>query len=96
MLNRETLGTPHPGEEGHITEFALDSKQYLLVKEIKKAKMILSRPIGDTKFFENGVPVSLYREVHIQRLLTRAQFSDCIGITNESGVAKVQPFIFSI
>ena len=87
IANRETLGTPHPGEEGHITEFALDSKQYLLVKEIKKAKMILSRPIGDSKFFENGVPVSLYREVHIQRLLTREQFSDCIGISHENGIA---------
>ncbi|MDE7301021.1 MAG: hypothetical protein K2N47_02515, partial [Clostridia bacterium] len=61
ILKRETVGSPSYGETGHIYEEGLQAKQYLFLKEIKKAKLLLSIP-SLAKIFKKGVPVSLHRD----------------------------------
>ena len=84
---RETVGTPSFGQEGHIVESGLREKQYLLMKDIKKAKIFLSMP-ESTDIFPEGVPVNLVRDLCIPRNLTRGSFTACIGIGGKkAGVA---------
>ena len=85
---RETVGTPSYGTEGHIQEKGLHSKQYLFMKDIKKAKMILSMPLREGSVFEGGVPVAVSRDLYIQRKLTREEFCGCIGVAAGDGVAR--------
>ena len=87
MSHRESMGRPSSGEEGHMAEGSLNSKQYLFVKDIKSAKIILGMPLYDRGVFKKGVPVGVLRDLYIQRNITRASFAKCIGITNGSGVA---------
>ncbi len=84
----ETVGTPSYGEDGHIRESGLYSKQYLFMKEIKKAKIVLSRPIAGSELFENGVPVAVNRDVYIQRRITRKAFCECLGVGMGAGFAE--------
>lgn len=91
---RETIGSPAYGELGHIMEKGLHSKQYLLMKNVKKAKMILSKVNHRTNLFDNGVPITIVRDVIVQRNLTKEELKECIGITNNDGVArKIVDFI---
>ena len=85
---RETIGSPSFGEIGHIMEKGLHSKQYLLMKNVKKAKMILSKENYKYNLFENGVPITIVRDVIVQRNLTKEELKECIGITNNNGVAR--------
>lgn len=87
IKDRETVGSPSAGEVGHIQEEGLQAKQYLFLKEIKKAKMMLSVPTLN-EVFEGGVPVSVHRDLYIQRVLTREGLKSCIGITENDKVAK--------
>ena len=88
IKDRETMGTPSYGEEGHIVERGLREEQYLFMKNIKKAKILLSVP-QSKEIFPGGVPVNLVRDVHIQRSLTREAFVACIGLgAGKVGVAK--------
>lgn len=88
MSGRETMGRPPSGEEGHLAESALNSKQYLFVKDIKSAKMVLGMPIYESKAFRYGVPISASRDLLIQRYITREEFQRCIGIEGGNGVAQ--------
>lgn len=88
ISRRETVGTPSFGADGHISERGLHSKQYLFLKDIKKAKMILSVPLKKGSVFEKGVPVAVSRDLYIQRKITREEFSGCIGVTGNAGVAR--------
>ncbi|MCH5158963.1 MAG: Hsp70 family protein [Clostridiales bacterium] len=88
IRERETPGTPSYGESGHLIESGLQSKQYLLMKDLKQAKVILSRPITEDSVFKNGVPISVWRELCIKRVITRDQLSACLGIDDCTGVAK--------
>lgn len=85
--NRETVGSPSFGEEGHITEDSVYDKQYLFMKEIKKAKVIFSKPIDEDSVFFNGVPVTLYRELFIQRRMYKNDVCKSIGIEGNCGIA---------
>lgn len=85
---RETMGAPSFGGDGRINEHGVYGKQYLLMKDIKKAKVILSRPIDEDSAFYNGVPINISRDLLLQRKLTKENLLDCVGITNDSGVAK--------
>ena len=87
ISGRETVGSPGYGEEGHIFEEGLQSKQFLFLKEIKKAKLLLSIPRLE-KVFEKGVPVSLHRDLYLQLRLTKKQLKDSVGITADSGIAR--------
>ncbi|MDE7087017.1 MAG: hypothetical protein K2O67_02370 [Clostridia bacterium] len=87
ILQRETVGSPSFGEEGHIYEEGLQAKQYLFLKEIKKAKLLLSIPSLD-EVFAGGVPVSLHRDLYLQLRLTKRQLMESVGITSDSGIAK--------
>lgn len=88
MSGRETMGRPPSGQEGHIAESALNAKQYLFVKDIKSAKIVLGMPIYDSRAFRYGVPISASRDLLIQRSITREQFEQCVGITDNNGVAR--------
>lgn len=86
IIDRETVGSPSSGDPGHIHEEGLQTKQYLFLKEIKKAKMLLSIP-GLEDIFKDGVPVSIHRDLYIQRTLTRDDLMRSIGITGNDKVA---------
>lgn len=88
MSGRETMGRPSSGEEGHLAESALNQKQYLFVKDIKSAKIVLGMPIYESSAFRYGVPISASRDLLIQRSITREEFEKCIGITDNKGVAR--------
>ncbi len=88
ISDRETLGTPEAGNTGHIAEKGVYGKQYLLMKDIKKAKIIFSKYPEESNKFSKGVPVTLSRDVCIQRQLTRADIKASIGVATDSGIAK--------
>ena len=88
MSGRETMGRPSCGEDGHLAETALVAKQYLFVKDIKSAKIVLGMPIYESRAFRYGVPISASRDLLIQRSITREQFEKCIGIDGNTGVAR--------
>lgn len=87
IYRRETVGSPSFGEQGHIYEEGLQSKQYQFLKEIKKAKLLLSIPSLED-VFKGGVPVSLHRDLYLQLRLTKADLKKSIGITDGGGIAK--------
>ncbi len=76
--DRETVGSPSVGEAGHIYENGLCASQYLLMKDIKKAKMVMPLTVGG--IFQYGVPISIHRETLVQRLFTPEEFYSCVGI----------------
>lgn len=93
IKDRETVGSPSAGKLGHIHEEGLQTKQYLFLKEIKKAKMMLSIS-GLNGLFKDGVPVSIHRDLYIQRTLTTDDLQDCVGTLSKDKVAsKVLDYI---
>jgi len=88
LSKSETVGTPSHGEEGHIEESVLHSKQYLFMNEIKKAKIALSNDALMNEHFKNGVPIGINRDVYVQVRFKRSEFSGCIGIDDDSKLAK--------
>lgn len=87
ISRRETVGSPSFGEQGHIYEEGLQTKQYQFLKEIKKAKLLLSIPSLED-VFKSGVPVSLHRDLYLQLRLTKAELKRSIGIESDSGIAR--------
>ncbi|MGN0812136.1 MAG: hypothetical protein ACI4MQ_01315 [Candidatus Coproplasma sp.] len=86
IKDRETVGSPSAGNAGHIHEEGLQTKQYLFLKEIKKAKMMLSIS-GLNGLFKDGVPVSIHRDLYIQRTLTAEDLQYCVGTLSKDKVA---------
>ena len=84
--DRETVGSPSADMEGHIFENGLTATQYLLMKDIKKAKMVM--PLVGEGIFKDGVPISIHRETLVQRLLTADAFYSCMGTDRNIGVAQ--------
>lgn len=83
--DRETVGSPSADMQGHIFENGLCSQQYLLMKDIKKAKMLM--PMAGRGMFTQGVPISVHRETLVQRMLSEEEFFDCVGVERGRGVA---------
>lgn len=88
ISRRETMGKPSYGNEGHVDENSVYGKQYLLMKDIKKAKIILSRPLKEDSAFYNGVPVCVSRDLLLQRLFTKENLLQCVGMLDGTGVAS--------
>ena len=90
IRERDTVGTPpaNSSSGGHIYEDALVTKQYLFMKGIKKAKVILSRPFDEESVFLNGAPIGIFYEIFVQKRLTHDQISKAIGTADNTGVAK--------
>ncbi|MBR5439350.1 MAG: hypothetical protein IKV61_03945 [Clostridia bacterium] len=88
IADRETIGSPSAGKKGHIFERGVFGKQYLLMKDVKKAKVILGKPLKEDSFFSNGVPVTLGWELFIQKRFTREDFKNSMGYPTNSGVAE--------
>lgn len=88
IAGRETMGRPSSGEVGHFAESALNTKQFLFVKNIKTAKIVLGMPIYESKAFADGVPVSAAHDLVVQRRITREQFCECLGIPGDGGIAR--------
>ena len=84
--NRETVGSPPADQEGHIFENGLCAEQYLLMKDIKKAKIAMA--LTGKGILKDGVPISLHREVLVQRMLSQDDFQKCVGIKYNDGIAK--------
>ena len=85
--HRETVGSPSSEHTDHIFEDGLCAHQYLLMKDIKKAKTLM--PLTGTGMFKEGVPISIRRETMVQRLLTPSEFFGCIGTdASENGIAQ--------
>ena len=82
ISHRVTLGQFTPeGEEERPPERPIVGKQYLFMKNIKKAKIVLSRPDYEESTFHEGVPIDLHCELYIQRFLSRTEFDTCLGIS---------------
>ena len=82
ISHRVTLGQITPeGEEEKPPEKPIVGKQYLFMKNIKKAKVVLSRPDYEDSTFHEGVPIGLHCELYIQRFLSRTEFDNCLGIS---------------
>ena len=64
IVKKETMGTPSYGEKNHLDERGLIVKQYLVVKSIKNAKLIISSPILHERC-GGIVSITITREVHI-------------------------------
>ena len=90
ISQRETIGTESFGSESHIVEQGLHSKQYLFLKNIKKAKLVLSSSLSDYPAFTKGVPITINRDVIVQRILTKDEIRNCIGIgsSNKNMIAN--------
>ena len=89
IAGRETVGAPPAGEDGYIAEKGTHSTQFLMLNEIKKTKTALSVDNDIYKLaFEEGVPMSIQRDVLVQMSVTREEFLDSIGVENRTGVAK--------
>ena len=80
MGNRETMGSPSAGDDGHIYERGLLTKQYLFLQEIKSAKIVFGMVNPDDKWFTEGIPVNVSRDLYIQLKLNHSDFAKCIGI----------------
>ena len=82
ISHRVTLGQFTPeGEAERPPERPIVGKQYLFMKNIKKAKIVLSRPDYEESTFHEGVPIDLHCELYIQRFLSRTEFDTCLGIS---------------
>ena len=93
IYHRESIGSPSSGEVGHIYENGLFSNQYLMMKDIKKSKTAM--PLAGTGMFRDGVPITVHREVLVQRLITEYDFEMCVGTRENDGVAKaLMEYIF--
>ena len=84
IADRETLGYPSAGEEGHLYEQPLRSKQYLLMNNIKQAKILFGKDSYE-EMFKDGVPISIVREVLVQRFLKKEEFQSCLGLMDDKG-----------
>jgi len=93
--DRETVGSPSAGQPGHIYETSLCYEQYLLMKDIKKAKMLMSH--SGSGMFSAGVPISIRRETLIQRMLTFDEFRKCVGLDSspDSVAFKILSYMLS-
>lgn len=88
ISERETLGSPSAGKKGHIFERGVYGKQYLLMKDVKKAKVILGKPLREDSVFNEGVPITLSWDLFVQRRFTKEDFKKSIGSQTNSGVAQ--------
>ena len=94
IYDRESIGYPSSGEDGHIYENGLFVNQYLMMKDIKKSKTAM--PLAGTGMFKDGVPINIHREVLVQRLISEKDFRACVGMDDGSGVAKkLMDYIFA-
>ena len=85
--DRETIGTATAGNNGHIYEGSIYAKQYLFMKDVKNAKTVFSKPMAPTSSFQRGVPITFFREIDVQRRLTRDDICTCIGVKGGKGIA---------
>lgn len=86
IYHRETVGSPSSDQVGHIFENGLCANQYLLMKDIKKAKMLMQ--MAGKGMFKEGIPISIRRETLVQRMLKTSEFEDCVGIREKRGIAE--------
>lgn len=80
----ETIGSPSFGNNGHISERGLLTKQFLLTKNIKDAKVVLS---SEDPLFQSvtDMPIDINREVFYQVDLTRRELLECSGVLHKDG-----------
>ena len=84
ISQRETMGTPSYGEDGHITESGLAEKNYLLTRDVKAAKVLLSSDDENLRAFK-AAPIDVNREVFFRTELTRKELNECSGVLDATG-----------
>ena len=93
---REIIGTPsYEEKQKRMSEESLYSKQYLLLKEIKNAKIMFS--LSDYEILaEQGITIDIHKEVPVQRSFNQNDFLSCTGILDGSkNVAKIVEYVIS-
>ncbi len=80
MEDRETMGSPSAGSDGHVYERGLLTKQYLFLKEIKMAKIFFGMYGKEDSLFKDGVPINVIRDLNIRLKLTHDEFANCVGV----------------
>ena len=85
IQDRETIFTESAGEAGHVYERCTDSQKYRFLKEIKKAKHILSSELGEHEFFQEGAKLYIMRECVACKQITIAEIEDVLGVNDTTG-----------
>ncbi|MCD8307354.1 MAG: hypothetical protein LUD51_03890 [Clostridia bacterium] len=82
IIGMGAMGTGDAGSADHLHEKGSRANNYLFMKSIKAAKVILGREArkGDSTDYPDGVPVSVIRDVDIYENVTQAEFAKSIGI----------------
>ncbi len=86
MEGHPIIGRPSAGSEGYVNESGLYSKQYLFLKNIKAAKIILGINAQNGTHPE-GVPISVSKELVLKMHLTYDEFAKCVGVRTGDGFA---------
>ncbi|MCD8307355.1 MAG: hypothetical protein LUD51_03895 [Clostridia bacterium] len=80
ILGMESVGTGAEGSQDYLHETGSRANNYLFMKSVKAAKVILGREYGlDETDYPDGVPVSVIRDVDIYRNITQESFARSIG-----------------
>ncbi len=82
IIGMGAVGTGDAGSADHLHETGSRANNYLFMKSIKAAKVILGREYrkGAETDYPDGVPVSVIRDVDIYQNVTQAEFAKSIGI----------------
>ncbi len=82
IIGMGAVGTGDVGAADHLHETGSRANNYLFMKSIKAAKVILGREYrkGTETDYPDGVPVSVIRDVDIYQNVTQAEFAKSIGI----------------
>ncbi|MCD8285663.1 MAG: hypothetical protein LUD50_00330, partial [Clostridia bacterium] len=82
IIGMGAVGTGDVGSADHIHEKGSRANNYLFMKSIKAAKVILGREyrMGEETDYPDGVPVSVIRDVDIYQNVTQSEFAKSIGI----------------
>lgn len=87
IQKRETVGSADYGQQGYVREDGLKAKNYLFMKSVKAAKMILGQENSESDY-PYGVPVNVVRDLEIFKNITHEQFKDSIGIKQNGDVVQ--------
>lgn len=93
IRDRETIFTDSAGKLGHVYEICTDSQKYRFLKEIKKAKHILSG-----NFSLDSVMLYIMRECIACKEITVAEVEKIIGVNDDDEISvanQLYEYIFS-
>ncbi len=98
MRGVEAFGSETAGKTGHIHETGLRANNYLFMKSVKAAKVILGREYnkGKSTDYPDGVPVSIMRDVEIFTNITQEGFARSIGLDPSKMICRRDSVLYRI